>query len=71
MYKDKNYAREDKYRIPEANLLFWGLVGAGLGIGIGMWLNRHKINDMNFKIGIPISIIQNLCFLYFLYRFLA
>ena len=45
---DKNRARKDQRRVPEATLLSLGLLGAPLGGLLGMRLFRHKTRKTYF-----------------------
>lgn len=54
MQRDKQRAREKKWRIPEAVLLFFPLMGGSLGAVMGMMLFRHKTKHPLFSIGLPV-----------------
>lgn len=54
MQRDKQQAREKKWRIPEAVLLFFPLMGGSLGAVMGMMLFRHKTKHPLFSIGLPV-----------------
>ncbi len=54
MYKDKLSAINNKRRIPEKTLINFSLVGAALGIMIGMLTLQHKVKKRQFYIKIPI-----------------
>ena len=54
MQQDKQRAREKKWRIPEAVLLFFPLIGGSLGTVMGMMLFRHKTKHPLFSIGLPV-----------------
>ena len=54
MQQDKQRAREKKWRIPEAVLLFFPLMGGSLGAVMGMMLFRHKTKHPLFSIGLPV-----------------
>ncbi len=54
MQQDKQRAREKKWRIPEAVLLFFPLMGGSLGAVTGMMLFRHKTKHPLFSIGLPV-----------------
>ena len=51
---DKYCATHDKWRVPEAKLLFWSAIGGSLGAGIAMEFFRHKTLHLKFKFGVPI-----------------
>lgn len=54
---DKNKAKNNKYRIPEATLLTTILIGGFIGASIGMILFKHKLSKPKFIITIIISTI--------------
>ena len=56
MLADKQKARKNLWRIPEATLLTVALLGGSIGCLIGMRLFRHKIRKPKFSIGIPLII---------------
>ncbi len=70
MVIDKNRSRRGKDRISEGALFFWAVFFGGIGIYFGMFAFRHKTKKWYFYIGIPLIIIQNLCFLFLLYKFI-
>lgn len=62
---DKYKARRNKWRIPEANLLFLSIIGGSVGGTLSMLIFRHKTHKLKFKIGMPlILLIQVLLFVY-------
>jgi uncharacterized membrane protein YsdA (DUF1294 family) len=54
---DKHKARKNKWRIPEARLFLWALLGGSLGSVIGMRVFRHKTKHWYFKYGMPLILI--------------
>lgn len=54
MLADKQKAKKNKWRIPEATLLGIALVGGSLGVMAGMRLFRHKTLHAKFSIGVPV-----------------
>lgn len=56
MLADKQKARKNLWRIPEATLLTVALLGGSIGCLIGMRLFRHKTRKPKFSIGIPVII---------------
>ncbi len=54
---DKLLAIISKRRISENTLLFISLIGGGIGTIFGMFLFRHKIRKLKFKIIVPLSLI--------------
>ena len=68
---DKNRSRRGKERISEGALLFWAVFFGGIGIYLGMFTLRHKTKKWYFYFGIPLIVVQNLCFLFLLYKFMG
>ena len=65
---DKNKARRNKWRIPEATLFLFAIFGGSVGCLLGMRIFRHKTQKPAFYIGIPaILAVQVLIVLYFLF----
>lgn len=57
-------------RISEGQLFFMAAAFGALGVYAGMFACRHKTRKWYFLIGIPLLIVQNLVFIFFLYFFL-
>lgn len=53
MYTDKQKARRNRWRIPEATLLWTAALGGSLGSLLGMYLFRHKTRHLKFTLGVP------------------
>ena len=53
MLADKQYARKNLWRIPEATLLAVAVVGGSIGMLIGMYTVRHKTRHLRFTLGVP------------------
>lgn len=51
---DKSCARKDRWRIPEATLLFIALAGGSVGAYLGMKRFHHKTKKAVFSVGIPV-----------------
>lgn len=51
---DKTCARKDRWRIPEATLLFIALAGGSVGAYLGMKRFHHKTKKAVFSVGIPV-----------------
>ncbi len=54
MLSDKIKARKNKWRIPEATLMFFAVIGGSLGVMVGMRLFHHKTLHSKFSIGVPL-----------------
>ncbi len=64
---DKNKARRNKWRIPEAALFLFAIFGGSIGCLLGMRTFHHKTQKPRFYIGIPIILgVQVLILLYFI-----
>ena len=50
---DKWQARQGKWRISEATLLLFAVIGGSIGAWLGMSVWRHKTMHKKFKYGIP------------------
>lgn len=68
MYIDKNNARKHLSRIPEKTLFLTALLGGSLGSILGMNLFRHKTKHWYFALGMPLILIVQLLFAYWLLR---
>lgn len=53
MLADKQYARKNLWRIPEATLLGVAVVGGSIGMLVGMYTVRHKTRHLKFTLGVP------------------
>ena len=54
MLADKQKAKKNKWRIPEATLMGLASAGGSLGVLMGMKLFRHKTLHPKFSIGVPV-----------------
>ena len=54
MLVDKRKARRKAWRIPEATLLTWAVLGGSIGSLMGMYLFRHKTRHLKFTLGVPL-----------------
>ena len=63
---DKQKAKKNKYRIPEAWLFFISLIGGSLGGLLSMNIMKHKTSKISFAIGIPMLMIVNFISYYYL-----
>ncbi len=66
---DKYKARRRKWRIREATLLIFSVLGGCVGGLLSMQLFRHKTQTPAFKFGMPLILIVHivLCFIAFRY----
>ena len=54
MLVDKQKAKRNLWRIPEATLMWSAVLGGSIGALLGMNLFRHKTKHLKFTIGIPV-----------------
>lgn len=52
---DKKKAMKGKYRISEASLLSYSLLGGGIGSYLGMYTCHHKTKKTKFKVLVPLN----------------
>lgn len=65
---DKLKAKRSKWRVPEATLLLFAVLGGSVGAWLGMKIWHHKTQHKKFKYGLPlIIVIQIAAVVYFLY----
>ena len=60
---DKRRSARSKWRIPEATLLTFALLGGSIGCLLGMQFFRHKTLKPIFSIGVPAILITQVLFL--------
>jgi uncharacterized membrane protein YsdA (DUF1294 family) len=60
MLIDKQKARKKKWRISEATLMGFAVIGGSIGSLLGMYTFRHKTLHKKFTIGIPFILILQL-----------
>ena len=60
MLSDKQMAKKNLYRIPEATLMTAAALGGSIGSLIGMYTVRHKTKHLKFVIGIPAILIAQI-----------
>ena len=51
--RDKSLARQGRFRIPEARLLLYAVLGGSAGAWLGMRRFHHKTKKWRFRIAIP------------------
>lgn len=57
MRMDKQRARQNLWRIPEATLMAVAILGGSIGSLLGMYFFRHKTRHPKFAIGIPLILV--------------
>ena len=64
---DKKRSIRSKWRIPEATLITFALVGGSVGCLLGMKVFRHKTKKTRFVVGFPsILITEIICVIIYL-----
>lgn len=54
---DKYRAQNHKWRISEAMLFFFAIIGGSIGTIVGMHFFRHKTKHKVFTVGLPIILL--------------
>ena len=54
---DKRKARKNAFRIPEATLFAFAIIGGSIGATIGMFVFKHKTKHWYFKFGLPLIVL--------------
>lgn len=67
MLSDKQKARKNKWRIPEATLMTVAVLGGSVGVLLGMRLFRHKTLHLKFSLGVPLILVAQILLGIFLY----
>lgn len=60
MLVDKQKARKNLWRIPEATLLTAAALGGSIGALVGMYTVRHKTKHLKFTLGIPLILMAQI-----------
>lgn len=69
MLSDKQKARKNLWRIPEATLIGVAAIGGSIGSLLGMYTVRHKTKHLKFTVGIPVILsLQIVIALFFLLK---
>lgn len=68
MLIDKQKAKRNAWRIPEATLMGIAAIGGSLGSLIGMYQFRHKTKHRKFTVGIPLLLIVHIVLLILLLK---
>jgi uncharacterized membrane protein YsdA (DUF1294 family) len=68
MYLDKQRAKKGKWRIPESELLFVGLIGGGIGGLLAQQLFHHKTRKLRFYLIFILGTITAAAIIYFSYK---
>ena len=60
MGADKRKAQKGAWRVPEATLFLFALLGGALGATLGMHVFRHKTKHWYFRWGFPLILLVQL-----------
>lgn len=63
---DKYKAKNRLWRIPERSFFILSILGGGIGIYIGLFLFNHKTRHWYFMVIIPLIILAQIVFIYYL-----
>ena len=63
---DKWKAKRDKWRVPEATLLWMAAAGGSIGAWLGMKAWHHKTQHNKFRYGIPLILIAQIALVAFI-----
>jgi uncharacterized membrane protein YsdA (DUF1294 family) len=63
---DKRRAKKDAWRIPEARLFLFAIIGGSIGSILGMRVFHHKTKHWYFKFGMPLILILQIALTIFL-----
>ena len=65
---DKWKAKKGRWRISEATLLIFAIIGGSVGAWLGMKTWHHKTMHKKFKYGIPLILLVQIALLYLFLR---
>jgi uncharacterized membrane protein YsdA (DUF1294 family) len=68
MLADKQKAKRNLWRIPEATLMATAAIGGSLGAFLAMRLFRHKTRHLRFSVGLPLLMLLHGALLFLWYR---
>ncbi len=63
MLIDKQKAKRNLWRIPEATLMTVAIIGGSLGTLMGMRIFRHKTLHLKFSLGVPALLMAHILIL--------
>ena len=66
---DKWKAKQGSWRISEATLLMFAVIGGTIGALLGMQVWRHKTMHKKFKYGLPLILLGQIALIYFICNF--
>ncbi|OJG75769.1 phosphoesterase [Enterococcus quebecensis] len=68
MYFDKKRAKRKRWRVPEFDLLFIGIIGGGIGGLLAQQLFRHKTRKLRFYFFFIFGTLVAIAIIYFSYK---
>ncbi|ALS37754.1 uncharacterized membrane protein YsdA (DUF1294 family) [Enterococcus rotai] len=68
MYLDKQRAKRGKWRVPESELLFIGLIGGGIGGLLAQQLFHHKTRKLRFYFAFIFGTLVTIAIIYYRYK---
>ena len=61
---DKIKAKQGSWRISEATLLIFAVIGGSIGVLLGMKIWHHKTMHKKFKYGLPLILLVQIVLIY-------
>jgi uncharacterized membrane protein YsdA (DUF1294 family) len=68
---DKYKAKNRLWRIKEATLFMYAIIGGSVGSILGMYVFHHKTKHTKFVVGMPLGLVAQILIVAFIYKFKA
>ena len=65
---DKIKAKQGSWRISEATLLIFAIIGGSIGALLGMQVWHHKTMNKKFKYGLPLILLGQIALIYLIFE---
>ena len=65
---DKIKAKQGSWRISEATLLIFAVIGGSIGAMLGMKVWHHKTMHKKFKYGLPLILLGQIALIYLIFE---
>ena len=65
---DKIKAKQGSWRISEATLLIFAVIGGSIGALLGMQVWHHKTMHKKFKYGLPLILLGQIALIYLIFE---
>jgi uncharacterized membrane protein YsdA (DUF1294 family) len=65
---DKIKAKQGSWRISEATLLIFAVIGGSIGALLGMKVWHHKTMHKKFKYGLPLILLGQIALIYLIFE---